>query len=499
VKTLARQVWVILRNDLLLFWRGLSGGKLRWLGSNAILIALFAGFHLLSIAFFWVLHRFPTLELESLVWGLFAFAMLGAAANQVIAVVFERADFDFLLSSPVSPRAILWARLAAIALSSFLSVGLFLTPLIDGMVIGLSRRYLAAFAVWALLALVVGSLAFWITLALVRWLGVRRARTIAQIVAVLLGMGVFILFQAQNFMPPSQRGAFLGKVGHVAAQLGFSQIARAGRGEIVPLAGLAALALGFSVMTGRQLARLLVTGVQAADESRGPRPGPAGRHRWSSGLFRAAFLKDLRLTVRDPLLLAQILPSVLYLVPAVMPFWRSLQLRALAPAGLGLTSQLALSLCLVSAWGEECWDLIRMSPVRETEIRNAKIAAALAPSMALAVLCSVGLVIAGFPGLAVLTVLMSAACGWGCARLAISEIRPTPRKDLLRRGGRTGRTWRFYAGMFLTLLGAAGLGCVGAESFLTRVIGALLLGTMLLGVIATLVLIEFDPTEFEKA
>ena len=31
VNPLARQVWVILRNDLRLFWRGLRGSKMRWL------------------------------------------------------------------------------------------------------------------------------------------------------------------------------------------------------------------------------------------------------------------------------------------------------------------------------------------------------------------------------------------------------------------------------------------------------------------------------------
>ncbi len=472
---------------------------MRWLGNNAILIALFVGFHLLSIAFFVLMHPHPSLPVEALVWVFFAFAMLGTAANQVIAVVFERADFDFLLSSPVSPRAILWARLGAITVSSFLSVGLFLTPLIDGVVIGLSRRYLAAFGVWALLALIVGSLGFWVTLVLVRWLGVRRARTVAQILAALLGAAIFILFQLQNVVPPSQRGLFMAKIAEVCSALGFSVVARAGRGEIPPLAILAALALGFSLITGRQLARLLVDGVQAADESQGPRTAKAGRHRWTTGLFRAAFLKDLRLTLRDPLLLAQILPSLLYLIPALMPSWRYLKLRSLAPIGLGVTCQLALTLCLVSAWGEECWDLIRMSPVLEPKIRGAKIAAAMAPAMAVAVLCSVGLAVSGFPGLAVLTVLMSAACGCGCARLAVSEIRPTPRKDLLRRGGRAARGWRIYAGMFLTAIGAAGLGFAGAEGFLPRVVGAILLGVMLLCVVATFVLIEFDPAEFEKA
>jgi ABC-2 type transport system permease protein len=499
VRTVAQQAGVILRNDLRLFWRGLRGGKLRWLGSNGILLGLFLLFHVVSIAAFVFLRHAPSGEIESLAWAFFAFAMLGTAANQVIVVVFERADFDFLLSSPVTPRAILWARLGAIAVSAFLSVGLFLAPLLDGAAIGLSPRYLAGYLVWALLALLVGSLGFWLTLVLVRWLGVRRARTVSQVIAALLGASIFVVFQLQNAVAPAQRGRFLAKVASAAAASGFSVVARAGRGELLPLALLAVIALGFSVLTGRQLARLLVTGVQAADEARAPRPAPAARHRWTGGLWRAAFRKDLRLIVRDPLLFAQILPSLLYLVPALLPSWRFLKLRTLAPLGLGITCQLALTLCLVSAWGEECWDLIRMSPVPETQIRGTKIAAALAPAMLVAVLCALGLLVGGYPGLAVLTVVMSAACGCGCARLAVSEIRPTARKDLLRRGGRSARSWRIYVGMFLMMLGAFGLGLAGAEAFYLRIAGAIFLGCMLLGVVACFVLIDFDAADFERA
>ena len=496
--TLGGQVWLILRNDLRLFWRGLSGGKLRWLGSNGIVIALFLVAHVVSIPVFLFLHRSPPLAYESLAWGFFAFAMLGAAANQVVAVVFERADFDFLLSSPVSPRAILWARLGAIAASAFLSVGLFLMPLIDGAAIGLSPRYLSGFAVWALLALLSGSLGFWVTLVLVRWLGVRRARTVAQIVAALLGASVFIVMQLQNAVPMRDRAAFWARAGQVCSALGFSLIARAGRGEISALAVLAAVAAAFSILTGRQLARLLVTGVQGADESQGPRSRPAGRHRWTSGLLRAAFRKDLRLIMRDPLLIAQILPSLLYIAPALLPFWREMQWRTLAPLGLALSSQLALSLAVVSAWGEECWDLIRMSPVPEPKIRGAKVAAAMAPALALAALCCLGLAATGHPGVAVLTLLMSAACGSGCARLAVSEVRPTPRRDLLRRGGRAARSWRVYVGMFLTMLGSLGLGLSSAETLVPRVIGVLVLGVMLLGVVACFVLVEFNAANFER-
>ena len=150
------------------------------------------------------------------------------------------------------------------------------------------------------------------------------------------------------------------------------------------------------------------------------------------------------------------------------------------------------------AWGEKRWDLIRMSPVPEPRIRGAKVAAAMAPAMALAVLCCAGLAVSGHPGLAVLTLLMSAACGSGCARLAVAEVRPTPRRDILRRGSRGGRSWRMYVGMFLTMLGGLGLGLFSAETFVPRVIGVLVLGVMLLGVAACFVLVEFNEANFER-
>ena len=491
-----RQAGLILRNDLRLFWRGLGSTKLRWLSMGGVLLGgLLLLLHAVAILGFLFLHRMmhrdPPLAAEALVWTFFTFAMIGTAANQVIAVVFERADFDFLLSAPVSPRAVLWARLATIALSTFLSVGLLLMPLIDGAAIGFSVRYLAGYLVWALLALVTGSLGFWVTLALVRWLGIRRARTVSQVVAALLGASVLVITQAHNFVAPSEQPQFLSKMGRAASAAGFGLVARAGQADGSALAGLVLVAALLSILTGRQLGKLLVTGVQAGGESLVSRPAKAHRHQWTAGVLRAAFRKDLRLILRDPLLLAQTLPTLFYLVPSIFPFARMIHLRILAPAALGVSCQLAFSLAIVSAWGEECIDLVRMSPTPEPRLRVTKMAAALVPAMSVTVLCALVLASAGSPWLALLTLLMTFACGCGCTRLAIVNIQPTPRRDLLkRRGNRWGGTWQAFAEMGLVLLGASGLGLECAESVAPRAIGVILLGLMLLGVVACFVLLD---------
>jgi ABC-2 type transport system permease protein len=406
--------------------------------------------------------------------------MLGAAMNHAISVLFERADFDLLLASPVSPRAILLARLAAMTAGAALSVALFLLPLIHGAMLAMSWSFATGYIVWLLLACAVASAGVWFTLLLVKWLGPRRARVWAQVVAALLGASVYLVFQGQNFLPIDQRERVVSRLAHFLEQPQVAFVARAAQGEVLPLLALLGLTGVCALLTTRLLARMFVGGVQEAGGIATTRRASTRRYRFTPNIKVATFWKDVRLIVRDPLLLAQVLPSALYLLPALFGFAQVGGIGLLAPLALMITTQFSISLTAVSASGEECWDLIRMSPTPERDLRRAKLAAGMALPLVIGAAMCVVLAFLGRPGLAALTLIFSPVCAAGCSSLQVARIKPTPRRDVLKRGGGAageGNLVRGFVCAGIMLIGAAGLGFTATGMWL---VGAGLLALMTL-------------------
>ena len=482
MNSLAAQTRLILRNDLRLLWRDLKAGRAGAWANGALIGVLFAVANIIAITVCFIFHRQPAIGYETLAWFFFGFVMLSAAMNQAISVLFERSDFDLLLSSPVSPRAILLARTATMSVGAASSAALLLLPLLNGALLAISPRYAAGYLVWLLLSCAVASAGVWFTLLLVKWLGPRRARTWAQVVAALLGAGIYLLMQGQNFLPIDERGKFLAAMTSVLSHPVLAFVARAGRGELLPLLALAVIAAAFVALTTRVLARMFIGGVQEGGAITPERkPSHARRHVFTEGVARATFLKDVRLIVRDPLLLAQVLPSALYILPAVFGMAQFAGVTLLGPVSLVIAVQFSTALTAVSTAGEECWDLIRMSPTPELRLRLAKLAAGMAlPAGVSFVLCTV-LAILGHPWLGLLGLVYSLACGAAAAWLQVTRIKPTPRRDVMKRGGQN-RSGSFIA-LFITMVGAVGLGVAGTTHWIAA--------TVLLGVTALLVLACF--------
>ena len=63
------------------------------------------------------------------------------------------------------------------------------------------------------LGLASAALGMALTMSLVRLFGARRAKTIAQVAAAMIGAGFFLLAQAQNVLPTSQRDALFSWAG----------------------------------------------------------------------------------------------------------------------------------------------------------------------------------------------------------------------------------------------------------------------------------------------
>lgn len=497
MSALLGQTRLVLRNDLRLWWRDLRSGKSKLL-TNGLLLGLgLTVLHAISLLLFFNLRHSPPLGVEAGVWAFFGFLMLGGAMNQAISLFFERADFDLLLSSPLPARAVLLARLSVMSLAAFVGAALLLLPILNGIIIGFSPTYLAGYITWALLAILVASAGVWMTLALVRALGPRRARIWIQIVAALLGASVFILIQTQNYLPASQKHTFWLFLTRAIDWLGLTHLARAGRGELTQLLPLAAISLAAVLLTARQLARVFLTGLQES-ESRPTRARPASQrpYRFRGGVGPATFLKDLRLIARDPLLLSQVLPSLMYIVPAFLALGRLGVHTVLAPIGIVLAVQFSCLLADVAVAGEECLDLIRMSPSAERKLRLAKLAAGMALPLAGCLAVCIAIATLGRPFLALLVFATGTMTAAGCGWLCVTRIAPVARKDILSRKRPRRSIGRGIVVTVLMLTACGGVGMVAHGA--TWLLGLALIGATALGVVACFTLVDIQDIPPEE-
>lgn len=493
--------WLILRNDLRLLWRDVKTGRMGAYANFVLVAALLIVANVVSIAIFVALGRAPSLNLQTVAWLFFGFMMLGAAMNHAIRVLFERADFDLLLASPISPRAILLARLTTMTVGAALASGLFVVPLANGMIAGVSSRYAAIYPVWLLLSCISASAAVWGTLLLVQWLGARRARTWAQVISAVLGAGVYLVVQGQNILRLKFRPGVIDGWHELFRRLRVDYLARAGQAEFGPLLAVALLAALSIAITTKLLHRMFITGVQEAGGiAPKSRKRPRKPYRFRTGVGRATFLKDLRLIARDPLLLAQVLPTAMYYLPVMAGFLKYGSAVILGPLAVLVAGQFSLALTAVAAAGEECWDLIHMSPTPELKLRLAKMAAGMVLPVAIALVLCVIVAFLGRPWLALLAAATAGAASTGCAWLQVTRIRPTPRRDVLRRrSGGDGDISRSIFSAVLMLVCAGGVGMVGAG--LPRA-GAVALGVgaaMIIGCFVTLSMEEVSLYELSPA
>ena len=497
--SLRAETWLILRNDLRLLWRDVRTSRLRVFSSlillGILLLVFQAGMILVCVA----MGRPPPLTVEAIIWFFAGFVMLGSAMNHAVTVLFERADFDLLLSSPVSPAAILLARLSGMSAAAALSVALFLFPMLDGAAIGISPRYLWGYAVWAIVATTVACGGVWLTLILVRWLGVRRARVWAQVIAALLGATIYIIFQLQNLMTPEVRQATAGSLRRFFTHPAVTIIPRAARGEALPLLYLFALAITSALATTRLLGRVFVTGIQEAGVVR-IRSSRIRAYHFVEGLIWATFRKDVRLIMRDPLLLSRVLPSVFYLMPVLFPIHQFGHVAAgglLAPFIVIAAIMLSGQLTAVAAAGEEGWDLIRLSPASTVTLRLAKIAAGMALPMVLALLIAVIIALLGRPALALFALAIAFLGAVGSCWVEVALMHPTPRNDLIRRTA--GNRRPFSVARTLGAIAFMGIGTAGAALAANSLWwwAWLAFGIVAIAFIACLTLVEMRDIEFE--
>ncbi|MGB8601244.1 MAG: hypothetical protein WCD42_03515 [Rhizomicrobium sp.] len=136
---------------------------------------------------------------------LFVFSlMLSASLTMVIAVFYERGDFDLTLSSPLPPDRILFVRALSLALSAGALYAFFTVPLILPLAIRVSPRFLCTLGLIGGLMLCVSAIGLWLTMGLIRLVGIKATRLTGHVLAGGIGFVLFSLMQVQSLFPATR-------------------------------------------------------------------------------------------------------------------------------------------------------------------------------------------------------------------------------------------------------------------------------------------------------
>lgn len=421
-------------------WRVVGGGLLLWLGLHA---GVFALLRAMGPSAGLPPSQF-VIAVTALLLGTFLF-MLSSALKASVETLFVRGDMDLLLSSPLPSRSIFGVKLASIAFGVTALYLFFLAPFAHvGLLLG-QFRLLAVYPVLFAMAVLAASLAMLLTLTLVRLLGARRTRVVAQVLGALAGAFLFLLSQAGTFLSqdsgaaPSAMASVMAAAQSLDKDSALLLPARAALGDGSAVALIGGLGLLFALLTLQSTHRFFVRGLQqvASSERVSTRAGPV-RYRFDRSLAAVVIAKEWRLVRRDPHLISQVLLQLLYLVPLCLLVFKknSLQIPATAAGLTMLCGSLSASLSWIILLAEDAPDLLQTSPARAATLRLAKIAAAVIPVFTLVGLPLLWLALRAPLAGALTTVTVSGAV-MGAALINVWMGKPTARGEFKNRGQRS--------------------------------------------------------------
>jgi ABC-2 type transport system permease protein len=317
-------------------------------------------------------------------------------------------------------------------------------PLADGMMMLGRRDLIGIYPMLVVLALLVTSIGFVVTFALLRVAGIRRTRALANALATLIGAVVFLGGQSRTVLPAATSDRFWQSFApspDAAINSVFWMPARALLGSPVSIVWLLTLAVWAAILTSWSLQRWFAAGAQAvvagaSDERASLR---ADRRKFRAGTGFALLFKELKLLRRYPGLTGLAAYYLIYLVPAVTAIWhgsthngtQSGDASLLGAAPVLSAGELARLFVSVTMMGDEASELVRTAPVGSGAVHGAKLGAASIGVFAILGLPLIGLGVS-FPE--AIPAMVAGTFGNVACNLLLGLWRPAPirRTDLRR-------------------------------------------------------------------
>ncbi|MGJ7915571.1 putative ABC transporter permease subunit [Massilia sp. LXY-6] len=443
----------LLRHELRLAWYGAAinaGGRRRmsW-GSMTVWAVAWLLLHVAAFAFLRKLTPGgvidPVLAIPAtILLAAVATFMLAASLRASVLALFERGDLDLLLSSPLSSRSIFTVRLLGVILAAAALYLFLFGPLVHvGVALG-QFHWVGVYVAIVATATLMACLGMLLTLALVRLLGARRTRVLAQVLSAVAGALLFLLSQSYSMLSHSGDAGDAERTLRTMAKSPWlgpdSPLWLPGRavlGDPLPTLGMALLGIAAFALTVGRTHRFFVHGLQQAAGSARAAGKPSGplRLRFRRSLFDTVVAKEWRLIARDPHLISQVLLQLVYLAPMLFLILRKNDAPGPAiGAGLALLcSSLTSSLAWIIVSAEDAPDLLHSSPAAGRTIRLAKLAASVMPPLLLVALPLLWLLVrAPLAGLLIAFVVVGAVLS---AALIVGWLgRPGLRSDFKMRG-----------------------------------------------------------------
>lgn len=432
----------LLRHELRLAWRGTRSRRL-WV-QIGIGGALWLAYH------FWVWMILdlaaqmpelpPSLFVKFGIGAWFVFTLiLAQAINRSVAAFFERGDLDLVLASPLAPRNVFLARGLGVAIAAVALYAWLITPFANvGAIIGQSHL-LAIYPSLAALALLAAATGMALTLVLVRVLGARRARTVAQLLGAFVGAAIFLGLQFNNLVSPerSTRWRMTLAPGGDGTPLDRDALVwlplNAMLGQPTALLALTALGGAAFAWVVTRLALRFVAGTQESMTTPlRTRTAPSAR-RFREGLWGNVLVKEWKLIGRDPQLIANTLLQSLYMLPIAFAWIHDDSPQVvLAPTMVLLAATLASGLVWLTVAAEDAPELLASAPVERGQLRRAKLVAGLAPVWLILLPLALFLA-ASNVGAAAIFVVCAAGATLSAGSIQLLLPRPGRRRDLRRR------------------------------------------------------------------
>jgi ABC-2 type transport system permease protein len=390
--------------------RSLRDRLLRAFG-GVIGLSFFVGLHIGAFTVFTYTAMSPSRDkaaliagLSTSVWSFLLFVMFSGGLVRALVVLHEQDDSSLLMSSPVSPRAILAGRLFGNALQSCLVDGFIIVPYINVRVFTAQTwqfHFLWGYAVWFALAVLVTCLDGLFSFGLIRVAGLRRARFFAQAVPFILIFAVTFfagtmsvqiaeLNAGAEHMAPAMQEHFI-----ALAHTPLAWLARAAAGNPIYLAGIFSAAAALAMITLRLTERAFIDGTQNVVENEtSARPGSAEAP-FRAGLLRLEVSKNLRMVVRTPMMLVQCLAQSLMPVGIACVLGRDHLAPAVALFVIFTCGVLSGMFTIAAGTVEECGDLLAMAPRPVLLFRLGKIASGALFPVGAALVAGIGLLLVG--------------------------------------------------------------------------------------------------------